>query len=367
MKGWPALAWLLVVAPFFTSQRSLSRAALLVPSKDVLSGEPPSSSAPNPLESCLDVPQAICLENNVNDHKYVVAATDTLPDLVLWYQFDQNLPLDDSGHSRHLVDMDHRLSSLVTGPGIMSRGGSAAFDGLSHRVADAEAGALSSSTFTIALWIYLLEDSLGDWRTVFNRAAGPDELWPALLLWPDSRRLRFGAGPRGGLDSTGVVPLRRWTHVAVASTGSTVHLYINGVKDSEAILEVPTPGEDGHLYLGHDPWRAGTKAYMDDFRWYSRALSKSEIKALTLPMLTGFPADNVHLGCPACTFAEAAKSCGLTRGAHVCSMQELMTGGLHTARANGWLHSQSNVWYIREEVHDDLFNGDQRLGLCCTS
>jgi hypothetical protein len=366
MKVLPAaLTWVLTIASFYPSRLVLSHAALLVQTTEVSGAQRVGRRAEDPLEGCLEVPQAICLEE-ADGRSFVVSPSQALPDLVLWYQFDKSLPVDESGHSHHLLDVDLALTPLVTGPGVMSRGGSGSLDGRAYRVASTEAGALSTPTFTVALWIFLLEDSVDTWRTIFNRAAGPDEMGPSLLLWPDTRRLRVGAGPRGNLDSSGLLPLRRWTHVTVTSTGSVLRLYVNGVKDSEAIFEAPAAGDDGsNLYIGRDPWRAGTKAYVDEFRWYSRALSSGEIKALTLPMLTGFAGDSIHLGCPMCTFVEAAASCGHIRGGHVCSLQELMRGGFHIARANGWLRGQRDVWYVHETTNDGLFNGDRKLGLCC--
>jgi hypothetical protein len=372
MKPSAALAWLFIPALFCQSG---SWAVLLAPSGSRPTSVPYSvqglGSPPlqDPLEDCFEVPGSICLEGD-GDHTFIVGSLNALPDLVIWYQFDKALPVDDSGHSHHLVDSDQKLSPLVAGPGIMGLGGSAAFDGRAYRVAGDAAEALTSpASFTVAFWIYLLEDSVGSWRTVFNKAAGPDHLLPALLLLPNERRLHVHAavpgGVKRGLDATGVLPLRRWTHVAVVSTGSVVRLYVNGLQDCEAIMEVPLEHSTGQLFIGRDPWRAGTKCYLDDFRWYSRALPQKEIKALTVPLLTGLAPDNLRLGCPACTFAEAARSCALTRGFHVCSEQELTLGGFHAARAAGWLSGAGDVWYVSDKAHDDYFTGTRKLALCC--
>jgi len=372
------LAWLLFVAlspPPTEATRLLQRRG--TPLAALPAAPPPF---PDPLEACFEVPRSICLredavagaEGEGAGRSFIVGPAPALSDLVLWYQFDKSLPVDESGHWRHLTDSQGNLSPLTVGPGLLGRGGSASFDGRGYRTV-APSEAFDSPAFTVALWVYLREDSVGSWRTIFSRGSSPGQLMPALLLWPDQRRLHVRASLRadlhdGSLDSSGLLPLRRWTHLAVACTGSVLRLYVNGVKDGETILEEPLPtgggggGGQSSLYVGRDPWRAGTKAYLDDFRWYSRALPPDEIRALVFPSLTGAAADFVHLGCSSCAFTEAVRSCGSR--SHLCSLQELYAGGFHVARVMGWLAASPSVWY-RNEEGEDLFSGEHRLGLCC--
>jgi len=322
----------------------------------------------DPLEDCFEVPQSLCLQGDAG-RSFVLSPKRVLPDLALWYQFDKSLPVDESGHWRHLTDPTFALSPLAVGPGILGHGSSAAFDGQAYRVVRSNE-ALETQSFTVALWLYLLQDSVGSWRTIFSKGADAEQLLPALLLWPDERRLHVRAAPRadisaGTLDAVGLMPLRRWTHIAVSCTGSVLRLYINGVKDGETILQEPPAGGGGDLYLGRDPWRAGTKAYLDDFRWYSRELSSSEIRALIFPSLTGMGADFVQLGCSSCAYSVAATGCE-SRRAHLCSLQELFAGGFHTARAMGWLAASPEVWYHGEVGLGAETSGQQKLGLCCT-
>jgi hypothetical protein len=290
--------------------------------------------------------------------------------MVLWYQFDKSLPVDESGNRHHLTNYDDTLSPLPVGPGILGRGSSAAFDGHGDVKAVVRRNeALETESFTVSLWLYLMEDSVGGWRTIFNKASDPEKMTPALLLRPDSRRLHVRASPRadaGSVDGFGLLPLKRWTHIAVTWSGSVLRLYVNGLKDAEAILDQDggAASSGGDLYIGGDPWRAGIKAYIDDFRWYNRGLSPAEIRALTFPSLTGMGSEFVHLGCASCKFTEAVNSCG--QRAHLCSVQELFAGGLHTARSMGWLAASPEVWYHGDEG-EDRFNGAHRLGLCCAN
>jgi len=327
--------------------------------------------ATNPLAECLDVPHSFCLTSAAGATSTLVSPLATKSDLVLWYQFDKSLPVDDSGHRRHLTDANSVLSPLTVGPGLLGQGGSAHFDGRTGRVV-AGGEDLSTEAFTVTLWLYLLEDSVGGWRTIFSRGSDAEQLAPALLLRPDERRLHVRASPAGAdggaLDSTGILPLRRWTHVAVVCTGSVLRLYVNGLKDGEVILESPpSSNAAAALNLGKDPWRAGTKAFLDDFRWYAAALTPPDIKALAYASLTGMGSDFVQLGCTSCKFTEAVSHCGERH--HLCSVQELFSGGLHTARTMGWLSTSPEVWYHTAGATSDSdhFDDTEKLGLCCAN
>jgi len=319
------------------------------------------------MDACFEVPQSICLQGSGGTN-FVVTPNRVPADLTIWYQFDKILPLDETGHGNHLAGPDGHLSKLSVGPGIMGRGGSAAFDGKAYGVVPSSQ-AMETESFAVALWLYLREDSVGSWRTVFRKGEDAEAFMPALLLWPDERRLQVRVKGRasrmgGVLNGAGLLPLRRWTHVAVTCVlGGALRLYVNGAKDGEVIMDGPRALGAGDLFIGRDPWRAGVKAYLDDFRWYGRALSTAEVRALVYPSLTGAAADFVHLGCTSCKFTEAARSCGSRT--HLCSLQELFSGGFHAARAMGWLSASPEVWYNGGHG-EDHFSDVRKMGLCCS-
>jgi hypothetical protein len=331
----------------------------------------------DPLDGCFEVGKSLCMGDPLGTSKtFMFRPQATLFDMEIWYSFDKGLPVDESGHKNHLKDSEDVLAPLPAGPGILGRGASASFDGRQLRKL-ASNSRLETGSLTVCVWVYMLEDSTGSWRTIFSKGSGPDELNPALLLYPDERRLHARLSPHaaenenshGVLDSTGLLPLRRWTHLALTSTGGVMRLYINGQLDGEAIVgvteQVPSlAGNNAALYIGRDPWRSGVKGYLDDFRWYNRVLIPAEIRSLTFPSLTGIGADFVHLGCKSCTFPEAVGQC--KGDSHLCSLQELFAGGFHTARVMGWLPTVPEVWYYNEHG-DDLFAGQKKMGLCCRS
>ena len=89
-------------------------------------------------------------------------------------------------------------------------------------------------------------------RTIFRKAHGARDMTPALMLLPNDRRLHVRVGTThsavSGFDSTAVIPLRRWTHVAyVLKGGAALSLYVNGVKDC------PVLGSNRHCAIGCPP------------------------------------------------------------------------------------------------------------------
>jgi hypothetical protein len=325
----------------------------------------------DPLDGCFEVGKTVCMMDTRGTGKtFMFQEPAKLMDMEAWYSFDKSLPVDESGHKNHLKDAQGQLTPVTVGPGILGKGGSMALDGRSIRTVPSSDG-MECGSFTVALWLYLLEDSIGSWRTIFSKGANPDELMPALLLYPDERRIHARISvhasdnerDHGVLDSVGLLPLRRWTHIALSSTSGVMRLYINGQMDGEAIVGATEKSwNKAPLHIGRDPWRSGVKGYLDDFRWYSRVMMSAEIRSLTFPSLTGIGTEFVHLGCTKCTFPEAVGKC--KGDSHMCSLQELFEGGFHTARVMGWLPPVPEVWYYNQKGID-LFAGQKKLGLCC--
>jgi len=82
----------------------------------------------------------------------------------------------------------------------------------------------------------------------------------------------------------------------------------------------------------------------------------------------------LRLGCANCTRAELQLSCADLDEYHPCLCQELMGGGLMSARAMGWLRGASSTWQFHADVQNPAtcaLQGSQegsassQLGFCC--
>lgn len=310
------------------------------------------SSSKTALDTCFSVDGDVCIRSNGKRH--TVAAKRIPEHLVAWYSFDFSAPVDESGHGHHFD------GPVVAGPALFGAA-SAALDGTTV-VEAARSSALDATSFTVAFWVFLLEDSVGAWRTVLGKGDTIDHHTPTVLLWPNERKLdaRVSLEEGGGtsVTSRGELPLKRWTHIAVSCEGGVLRLYLNGMLESEQVVASPVLANTGPLRIGKDPWRAGSRMYLDDLRVFDAALSAPEVASLAPASLTGI-AGSVRLGCLSCDRAAAITACEPSR---MCSLTELYAQGFHAARAQGWAHSSDEFWYHNQ---DDLTGAPTRLAVCC--
>ena len=129
------------------------------------------------------------------------------------------------------------------------------------------------------------------------------------------------------------------------------------------------------FFIGGDPWRpaGGFDGYLDEFRFYQRALSTDEIQAEASIALGGVEPSFVELGCMGCSLESARSTCRLAY--HLCNVRDLHSGGYMVARAMGWATSNSHIWSAEEIAAGGSTNVSWAgtapgtvhagLGLCC--
>ena len=141
--------------------------------------------------------------------------------------------------------------------------------------------------FTMSMWTFA--NAPLHWNTclLFIGLDGAANMFLAPLAGRNGGRLRFaisGSGVNGqqGVEANQALPFRRWAHVAVTLSGGTAKIYIDGQlagRDDSFELS-PRQLLDQKRLLGWDGGHASFDGRIQDFRFYSRALSDAEIAAL---------------------------------------------------------------------------------------
>ena len=315
--------------------------------------------------------------------------------LIAHYTFDDNRAADSSGHGNHAKVVPN------AGPGHGATGAGAWFDGVKSMEVP-HIPTMDSPDLTVSFWLYLLEDSTNSYRTLVRKAKSVTDMTPAIMLLPNDRRLHIrlsttasaqSASQVVGFDSTALIPLRRWTHVAyVLKGGAALSLYVNGVKDCPMIgnrrrgASCPPGGASfawdegdvrhntGPLYVGADPFMSGANMFLDSLKIFNIALPEKDVIAEANTALGLLGNRFLRLGCQNCTAGDLRATCAELDEYHPCLCQELMSGGLNSARAMGWLRGPSASWRFHAEVQNaaacDLAGAMDggpagRPGFCC--
>ncbi|WP_030506228.1 beta-L-arabinofuranosidase domain-containing protein [Microbispora rosea] len=212
-----------------------------------------------------------------------VAAAPPQP-FVAHYRFDET-----SGTTAADATGNGRTATLAGGATwTAGRAGNAVGLGGSGQHVALPAGILAGATaFSVALWVRL--DAADTWARVFDFGTGTTAY---VFLTPRSSAgtARFavsttGSGGEQRLDAPTVLPIGRWTHVAVTAAGGTATLYVDGAQAARTTGMTLRPADLGSTtrnWIGRsqysgDPYLRGA---VDSLRIYSRALSAAEIADL---------------------------------------------------------------------------------------
>lgn len=135
-----------------------------------------------------------------------------------------------------------------------------------------------TEVFTIETWLHLVSHITwtgGTCPSLVGKGFN-DTYWLGLC----SGKLRlYTHGTGSSSDSSGIVPLNEWTHVAAVYDGADINFYINGVLDSTVGGTLgPLPATDSVLRIGSDfNWPYVPTAAMDDVRLWNVARTGVEI------------------------------------------------------------------------------------------
>jgi hypothetical protein len=306
------------------------------------------------------VESAVCIAGGEK-----VLARDAVPrGLVGKWTFDDAHMTDHSGGRHHIKEVGY------FGPGFNGIGQSAKFDGNSS-VEIPHSEAFDSEDFCVTMWMYLLEDSIGQWRAIMHKGARDNERTPSFFMEPQTRGVEFFVTTTDDSQPTGervwsntFVPLRRWTHIAGCAEGRNLRLYINGILDAEnATIGTPILNK-GPMYVGSDPWRpaGGINGYIDELRYYTRVLSTDEIQGEASAALGLVEPAFVELGCMGCSLDTCAKTC--RKGYQLCTQRDLYAGGYYVSRSMGWASTDTRIWSA-EDGKNDVPDEASGLCMCC--
>ena len=227
----------------------------------------------SPYESCLSLPNALCINGGL---KNIIPDNYIASQLGFW-SFDDAFSYDP-------INKNPIIPPPMVGPSKGGKGYSAFFDG-NYFSNITHLSLYETQSFTLEFWLFLLKESTGTWRTIIHKGDTIRDMTPTIMLWPKERRLHVRVStdidPNEGLDSKSSIPLKRWTHISVGFEGQLLQLIINGIKDTEIILKGSVRHNKGNFHIGKDPWHQGTFMYMDSMRFWGKLLGKGEIKAIT--------------------------------------------------------------------------------------
>ncbi|GAB7079643.1 LamG domain-containing protein [Megalodesulfovibrio paquesii] len=143
--------------------------------------------------------------------------------------------------------------------------------------------------FAISAWIYPRD--IQGYRVIVEKFAA-DEHQRGFRLAVKDGRLRFWWSSTGkveepeeydSVESDGLIPPDRWTHVAVSFRGGSVRLYINGQPDTRTSSRVHTVFMGAApLGIGGNPATTGFlfDGLVDSVSLWNRSLEKDEVAAM---------------------------------------------------------------------------------------
>lgn len=162
------------------------------------------------------------------------------------------------------------------------RGKAIQYDGENYVVIPHE-DFFNAPNFTVSVWVKL--EQTYNYHYI---------IWKDGIQWPEEgpgRRIDIWVemtGPvtvmwnyQDRLDGRKVIADGKWHHIAEVYDGKSIKLYIDGALDAQAEPSGKLPTNNLPMWIGARPGNVAAKGVIDEVRFYDRALSEQEIKALS--------------------------------------------------------------------------------------
>lgn len=209
--------------------------------------------------------------------------------LQIWSPLNENKPLRNKGLFPCLfsIPSDDTVTLASTG----KFGKSWSFDGNTSYIQVGCKKLFNYPNWTYCCWIYN-DDSGG--RSVLLGNYGLTGASGINIEKTTTEKVRFyWNGSPDITFSDSVLPVGKWTHLAITYDGTKIYAYINGVATNSSTQTLSNLTNDAYYYLGRDN-RTGTTAFkgqMNDFRFYDEALTKDEIYDIAKGLVVHYKLD----------------------------------------------------------------------------
>ncbi|KJU86726.1 FG-GAP repeat-containing protein [Candidatus Magnetobacterium bavaricum] len=215
-------------------------------------------------------------------------STNTNGQLIAWYPFNGNAN-DDSGNGNNGVVHGATLTTDRAG----STNSAYSFNGADSYIGvpDKDGLTLGANPFTIATWVYFNQVNPQSPFVAHDEGGGGTNKW---IFWYDeqgSGNASSGPALRFHVNGTALTPTdagyaswqpnkSQWYHVAVTRSGDSYNFYVDGVMIGASKNSTVIPNPAAELTIGRAE-ALYLNGSLDDVRLYKRALSATEIQALS--------------------------------------------------------------------------------------
>ena len=157
------------------------------------------------------------------------------------------------------------------------------FNGIDDGVNVGSSSNYNSSSFSLAMWINPITIKSGDQYN--NIVMGRESYLSSGFRFGirNSGQMLFWTGQSGGtlsLQSNSSLAVGSFYHVVVTYSGTTGNIYVNGISDGSASGSYVVPTGVSLWINGGIGGAQESNTYIDDVRWYNRALSADEVQRL---------------------------------------------------------------------------------------